>query len=48
VLSPLGWRAYDVVVEGISLVNNYRAQLDRFLSKNSFDELLQDLCHNKK
>jgi phospholipid transport system substrate-binding protein len=41
--SPLGWRAYDVVVEGISLVNNYRSQFDRFLSKKSFDELLQEL-----
>jgi phospholipid transport system substrate-binding protein len=41
--SPAGWRAYDVVVEGISLVNNYRAQFDRFLSRKSFDELLQEL-----
>ena len=48
VLSPLGWRAYDVVVEGISLANNYRSQFDRFLSKKSFDELLQELSHKKK
>jgi phospholipid transport system substrate-binding protein len=41
--TPVGWRAYDVVVEGISLVNNYRAQFERFLSRKSFDELLQDL-----
>jgi len=41
--SPAGWRAYDVVVEGISIVNNYRAQFDRILSKKSFDGLLQDL-----
>jgi phospholipid transport system substrate-binding protein len=40
---PTGWRVYDVVVEGVSLVNNYRAQFDRFLSKKSFDELLQTL-----
>jgi phospholipid transport system substrate-binding protein len=46
--SPLGWRGYDVVVEGISLVNNYRAQFDRFLSKKSFDELLQELSDKKK
>ena len=38
-----GWRVYDVVVEGISLVNNYRSQFDRILAKKSFDELLQDL-----
>ena len=41
--TPMGWRVYDVVVEGISLVNNYRAQFERFLSRKSFDELLQDL-----
>ena len=45
--SPAGWRAYDVVVEGISIVNNYRAQFDRILSKKSFDGLLQDLRDQK-
>jgi phospholipid transport system substrate-binding protein len=45
--SPAGWRAYDVVVEGISIVNNYRAQFDRILSKKSFDGLLQDLRDKK-
>ena len=46
-LSPAGWRAYDVVVEGISLVNNYRSQFDRVLNKKSFDDLLQDLRDKK-
>ena len=45
--TPAGWRAYDVVVEEVSLVNNYRAQFDRFLSKKSFDELLQALREKK-
>ena len=44
---PSGWRVYDVVIEGVSLVNNYRAQFDRFLSKKSFDELLQTLREKK-
>ncbi len=44
---PTGWRVYDVVVEGVSIVNNYRAQFDRFLSKKSFDELLQTLREKK-
>jgi phospholipid transport system substrate-binding protein len=39
--------AFDVVVEGVSIVNNYRAQFDRFLSKKSFDELLQTLREKK-
>jgi phospholipid transport system substrate-binding protein len=46
-LGPAGWRAYDVIVEGISLVANYRAQFDRVLKKKSFDELLQDLRAKK-
>src|SRR5438445_4366259 len=45
--TPGGWRAYDVVVEGVSLVSNYRSQFDRFPSKKSFDELLQVLREKK-
>jgi phospholipid transport system substrate-binding protein len=42
-LSPAGWRVFDVIVGGISLVENYRSQFDRVLRKKSFDELLQDM-----
>jgi phospholipid transport system substrate-binding protein len=34
------WRVYDVVIENISMVNNYRAQFTRLLAKSSFAELL--------
>lgn len=34
------WKAYDVIVEGISLVNNYRQQFESILSGGSFDTLL--------
>jgi len=37
------WRVYDVVVEDISLVNNYRSQFNRILANASFDELLRKL-----
>jgi len=37
------WKVYDVVIEGISLVNNYRSQFSSILSRNSFDQLLQML-----
>jgi phospholipid transport system substrate-binding protein len=37
------WMVYDVVIENISLVNNYRSQFDRILAKDSFDELLRKL-----
>ena len=33
------WKVYDAVVENISVVNNYRSQFDRVISKSSFDEL---------
>jgi phospholipid transport system substrate-binding protein len=46
-LGPSGWRVYDVIGDGVSVVNNYRAQFDRFLSKKSFDELLQTLREKK-
>ncbi len=40
---PEGWKVYDVVVEGISLVQNYRSQFNSILSRESFDSLLEKL-----
>jgi phospholipid transport system substrate-binding protein len=37
------WKVYDVVIENISLVNNYRAQFSRLLTKSSFAELLDKI-----
>ena len=37
------WKVYDVVIENISLVGNYRSQFSRVLASSSFDELLQKL-----
>ena len=37
------WMVYDVVIENISLVNNYRAQFTRLLAKSSFAELLDTI-----
>jgi phospholipid transport system substrate-binding protein len=42
-LGESGWRVTDLVVESVSLVENYRAQFERFLRQNSFDQLLQVL-----
>lgn len=33
------WNVYDAVIENISIVNNYRSQFDRVISRSSFDEL---------
>jgi len=37
------WKIYDVVIEDISLVHNYRSQFNRVLAKSSLDELLRQL-----
>ena len=37
------WKVYDVVIENISLVNNYRSQFNRVLARSSFDDLLRKL-----
>jgi phospholipid transport system substrate-binding protein len=38
------WKIYDVVIENISLVNNYRSQFNRVIAQSSFD----DLCRKMK
>ena len=42
-LSPTGWRVYDVNVEGVSLVKNYRAQFSDILIKKKPAELIQQI-----
>ena len=37
------WKVYDVVIENISLVNNYRSQFNRVLANSSFEEFLRKL-----
>jgi phospholipid transport system substrate-binding protein len=37
------WKVYDVIIEGASLVKNYRDQFDEIIAKSSFDGLLADI-----
>jgi len=37
------WQAYDMVIEGVSLVNNYRNQFSDILAKSSFEGLMKKL-----
>ncbi|MBF0518829.1 MAG: ABC transporter substrate-binding protein [Nitrospirae bacterium] len=37
------WKVYDVVIEGISLVNNYRTQFTRILGSGSYEGLVKTL-----
>jgi phospholipid transport system substrate-binding protein len=37
------WWVYDVNIEGVSLVNNYRSQFNDILTKSSYEELVKRL-----
>ena len=37
------WKVYDVVIENISLVNNYRSQFHRVITKSSYEDLIRRL-----
>ncbi len=37
------WWAYDMVIEGVSLVNNYRTQFSDIMAKSSFEGLMKRL-----
>jgi phospholipid transport system substrate-binding protein len=37
------WRVYDVIVENISMVNNFRSQFNRVISSSSYEELIRRL-----
>jgi phospholipid transport system substrate-binding protein len=47
-----GWRVYDVKVEGVSLIKNYRTQFQEILSKESpaqlIDRLKEKLAEQRK
>jgi phospholipid transport system substrate-binding protein len=38
-----GWLIYDVSIEGVSLVNNYRSQFNSILLQSSFENLVKKL-----
>ncbi len=43
ILKDSTWEVYDVVVENVSLVQNYRSQFNSILAKNTPDQLLEIL-----
>jgi len=38
---PAGWRVYDVVIEGVSLIGNYRTQFNKIIQTSSYEELVE-------
>jgi phospholipid transport system substrate-binding protein len=37
------WRVYDVVIDGVSLVNNYRGQFAKIIKASSYADLVEQL-----
>jgi phospholipid transport system substrate-binding protein len=43
ILKGSDWKVYDVVIENVSLVLNYRTQFNEILAKNTIEQLLETL-----
>jgi len=41
------WKIYDVIIEGVSLVNNYRSQFNSILLKSDWEVLVQKMKKKK-
>ena len=37
------WMVYDITIEGVSLVNNYRSQISSILDSSSYDDLVKKI-----
>ena len=37
------WKVYDVVIENISVINNYRSQFNRVINRSSYQELVRSM-----
>ena len=35
------WHAYDIIVDGVSLVKNYRSQFQKIIHESSYEELVK-------
>jgi phospholipid transport system substrate-binding protein len=54
VIDPIGlairvgenWRVYDLVIENVSLINNYRSQFNRIITSSTNDELVSRIKQN--
>ncbi|BCB96406.1 toluene tolerance protein [Dissulfurispira thermophila] len=42
------WEVYDVVIEGVSLVNNYRTQFNKIIRTNSYEELVKRMKNKQE
>lgn len=38
---PRGWQVFDIITDGVSLVDNYRRQFSRIIKKDGWDALIE-------
>jgi phospholipid transport system substrate-binding protein len=43
-----GWKVYDVEIEGVSLVTNYRSSFMSKIRQDGMDQLIQQLAAKNK
>jgi phospholipid transport system substrate-binding protein len=43
-----GWKIYDIVIEGVSLIHTYRSQYNHILKSGEVDDLLTKMREKKK
>jgi phospholipid transport system substrate-binding protein len=48
VKQPEAWKVYDIVIEGVSLVTNYRGQFAQEIRQNGLDSLIKKLADKNK
>ena len=46
--SDASWKVYDIVIEGVSLVTNYRGQFAQEIRQNGLDSLIKKLAEKNK
>jgi len=42
------WMVYDVIIEGVSLVNNYRTQFNKIVRSGSYEDLVKKLKNKQE
>ena len=42
------WKVYDMVIENVSLVNNYRTQFNKIIRQSSYDDLVKKMKNKQE
>jgi phospholipid transport system substrate-binding protein len=45
--TPAGWKIYDIVAEGVSLVLTYRTEFDQVVRASGIDGLIQRIAEKQ-